>query len=264
MSFEFVPAWSCFDQSESYLVVGETSSRALDSEPVEVRDTFIQPKQECAQDAECDTVTSVWCSYNVRLCVAMSALESSVRRTLFPETEFKHKLTIHSLVKLRPKTGLQILTRILLLKRMTKMRCESAMVQVCALWMFLVSPLLLLGGAALLPPSLEGATFPSPSLEWCCLPSSFCWYCVLVLPSVLAFGCWCIHTSSILVLGSGVSPPYLYVYIHVYIKLYLCMSCVVRTLFGTHRSFVKNRSWMHPKVDRGSEWPEGASAPWAP
>ena len=39
------------------------------------------------------------------------------------------------------------------------------------------------------------------------------------------------------------------------------MSCVVRTLCGTHRSLVKNRCWMHLKVDSGSEWPEGASAP---
>ena len=38
------------------------------------------------------------------------------------------------------------------------------------------------------------------------------------------------------------------------------MSCVVRTLFGTHRSLVKNRCWMHLKVDSGSEWPEGPSA----
>ena len=41
----------------------------------------------------------------------------------------------------------------------------------------------------------------------------------------------------------------------------LCMSCVVRTLFGTHRSLVKNRCWMRIKVDSGIEWPEGASAP---
>ena len=63
------------------------------------------------------------------------------------------------------------------------------------------------------------------------------------------------------------SPTYTYIYIYTYIRqhtrlhMYLCMSCVVRTLFGTHRSFVKNRCWTHIMVDSGSEWPEGASAP---
>ena len=46
---------------------------------VEVGGTLKQRKQECASDAECDTVTSAWCSYNVRLSVASEA------QLLFPE-----------------------------------------------------------------------------------------------------------------------------------------------------------------------------------
>ena len=54
-------------------------------------------------------------------------------------------------------------------------------------------------------------------------------------------------------------------YMFLWVIMCQCMSCVVRTLFGTHRSFVKNRCWMHRKdqrqqVARGSQCSLGTLA----
>ena len=45
--------------------------------------TSVQPKQQCAWVAECAIVTSVWCSYKVRLSVARSARSRAVTRRFF-------------------------------------------------------------------------------------------------------------------------------------------------------------------------------------